>query len=111
MRNERGAILLVVLAVLAMMSVLAASLSRSSMSRLLAAQEFRRMEEDARRKRDDLVGEREAMGHGGVDHDDRATIGGGAEGASTNEGHHGSQTIPPGGDDRLRRGTDGQGHR
>ncbi|WP_426284895.1 hypothetical protein [Luteibacter sp. E-22] len=99
---ERGAILLVVLAVLAMMAILAASLSRSARSRVLAAQEFHQAERDARHRR---------VLHGGDGGDARATIGDGAADASSNEATHGSQTIPPGGDDRLRRGTGRQGHR
>jgi type II secretory pathway pseudopilin PulG len=100
--TERGAILLVVLAVLAMMAILAASLSRSARSRVLAAQEFQRAEMEARHGR---------VLHGGEVGDDHATIDDGAAGASSNEAIHGSQTIPPGGDDRLRRGTGRQGHR
>ncbi|MDQ0007873.1 hypothetical protein J2T07_000032 [Luteibacter jiangsuensis] len=99
---ERGTILLVVLAVLAMMAILAASLSRSARSRVLAAQEFHQAEMDARHGR---------VPRGGEGGDAHATIDDGAVGASSNEATHGSQTIPPGGDHRLRRGTGRQGHR
>jgi hypothetical protein len=102
MRAERGAILVVVLAVLAMMAILGASLSRSATSRMLAAHDFLRAESAACASRD-----REGGMAGGV----RATIGDGAEGASSDEGTHGPQTISPGGDDRLGCGLDRQGHR
>ena len=102
MRHERGAILVVVLAALAMMAILASTLARSAYLRMLAANDFRRAEEGAREERD---------ARGGNRPDDRATIGDGAAGASSNEGHHGSQTFPPGGDDRLGRGIDRPGHR
>ncbi|HEY4294554.1 hypothetical protein [Luteibacter sp.] len=102
MHTERGAILLVVLAVLAMMAILGASFSRSATSRLLAARDFLRAESEACLRRDL---------EGGKAGGERATIGEGAEGASSNEGTHGPQTFSPGGDDRLGCGTDRQGHR
>jgi hypothetical protein len=92
----------VVLAALAMMAILASSLSRSARSRVLAAQEFHRAEREARHK---------GLSDGGGRGDAHATIDDGAADASSNEATHGSQTIPPGGDDRFRRGTGRQGHR
>jgi type II secretory pathway component PulK len=75
MRHERGAILIVVLIALAMMAILGGSLWRSSTLRILAAHDFRRVEEDARKERDARGGE-----HVG----ENATIGDGAAGASSN---------------------------
>ncbi|WP_177191120.1 hypothetical protein [Luteibacter sp. UNC138MFCol5.1] len=95
MRAERGAILVVVLAMLAMLSIVAAALAESARARLLAAHAFVRAE-------------RCAAGRPGDGH---ATIGNDATGASSIEGTHGSQTFPPGGDDRLRHGADRAGHR
>ena len=74
MRHERGAILVVVLAALAMMAILASTLARSAYLRMLAANDFRRAEEGAREERD---------ARGGNRPDDRATIGDGAAGASS----------------------------
>jgi len=102
MHSERGAILLLVLAVLAMMTILGASLSRSATSRMLAARDFLRVESEACAKRD-AEGGRAGRG--------RETISDGAEGASSNEGTHGPQTFSSGGDHRLGCGADRQGHR
>jgi hypothetical protein len=89
MRRRRdpthGSILLLVLAVLAMLTIVGATLSRSVYSRTLSAQRTR---------------------HGGTLHAPRATIEDGARVAPTNEDANGSQTIPAGGDDRLRGGPD-----
>jgi len=54
-RTERGAILIVVLAILAMMTVLGAALSRSASARMWAAREFLRVETEARKLRDARV--------------------------------------------------------
>jgi hypothetical protein len=83
--SGRGSILVLVLAVLAMLAILGATLSRSVYERSLSAQRIRR---------------------GGTLHVPRATIGDGAQVAPTNKEVHGSQTIPAGGDDRLRGGPD-----
>jgi hypothetical protein len=83
--SPRGSILLLVLAVLAMLTILGATFSRSVHDRALSAQRIRR---------------------GGTLHLPRATIGDGARVAPINEEVHGSQTIPAGGDDRLRGGLD-----
>jgi hypothetical protein len=82
---RRGSILILVLAVLAMLTILGGTLSRSIYNRALSVQYVR---------------------HGGTPHVTHATIGEGAAGAPSNEGSYGSPTISAGGDDRLRSGTD-----
>lgn len=82
---RRGSILILVLAVLAMLTILGAMLSRSVYHRALSVQYVR---------------------HGGTPHVPHATIGKGANGAPSNEGSYGSPTIRAGGDDRLGSGTD-----
>ena len=82
---RRGSVLLFVLAVLAMMMILGATLSRSVQTRALSVQQGRR---------------------GGTPQVPHATIGEGANGSPTNEVVHGSQTFPSGGDDRLEPGAD-----
>jgi hypothetical protein len=84
-QSRRGSILILVLAVLAMLTILGGTLSRSVYNRALSVQEGRR---------------------GGTLHAPHATIGKGANGAPSNKGIHGSQTIPAGGDDRFQRGAD-----
>lgn len=54
-RTERGAILIVVLAILAMMTVVGAALSHSASARMLAVREFLRVEIEARKLRDAQV--------------------------------------------------------
>ena len=82
---RRGSILILVLAVLAMLTILGGMLSRSVYHRALSVQYVR---------------------HGGTSHAAHATIGRGANGAPSNEGSYGSPTIRAGGDDRLGSGTD-----
>jgi hypothetical protein len=77
----RGSILILVLAVLAMLAILGAALSRSVHTRSLSAWPAR---------------------CGGTSHTSHATIGDGANGAPSHKGVHGSQTIPAGSDDRFR---------
>jgi len=84
-RTRRGSILILVLAVLAMLTILGGTLSRSVYRRALSVQEGRR---------------------GGRWHAPHATIGKGANGAPSNKDIHGSPTIPAGGDDRLGPGAD-----
>lgn len=83
--KHRGSILVFVLAVLAMMTILGASYSKSVHIRSLSARD---------------------PGRGGTSRTPRATIEDGANGAPPNEDGYGSQTIPAGGDDRLRGGHD-----
>ncbi|SFW19875.1 hypothetical protein [Luteibacter sp. UNCMF366Tsu5.1] len=99
MRRERGAILVLVLAVLGMMAILAGAFAHSARLRVLEAREFEHLEACR------------ALADGGERAGQRATIDDGAKGASSNEGTHGPQTIPPGGDCRLGYGTGRQGHR
>jgi hypothetical protein len=84
-RSRRGSVLLFVLAVLAMMTILGATLSRSVHHRARSVQHGRR---------------------GGTSQPPHATIEKGANGAPTNEAVHGSQTFSSGGDDRLQSGAD-----
>jgi hypothetical protein len=81
----RGSVLLFVLAVLAMMTILGATLSRSVYTRALSVQHGRR---------------------GGTPQAPHANIEKGANGALTNKVVHGPQTFPSGGDDRLQSGAD-----
>ncbi|WP_244511581.1 hypothetical protein [Luteibacter sp. UNCMF331Sha3.1] len=99
MRAERGAILVVVLAVLAMLSILGAAMSVAARARMLAAKSYLCVSIAGR----DATGGEPADGH--------ATIDGGATGASSTQGFHGSQTVSPGGDDRFRHGIDDAGFR
>lgn len=78
MRTERGAVLLVVLVVLTMMTILGAAMSRSATARMLAARDFLRVETEAREWRDAQAARR-AGGDAGGGH---ATIGSGATDAS-----------------------------
>ena len=96
--SRRGSILILVLAVLAMLSILGGALSRSVYTRSLSVQASLRAQREAKA--------REAGQRGGTLHTPRATIADGANGAPSNENVHGSQTIPAGGDDRFRRGAD-----
>jgi type II secretory pathway pseudopilin PulG len=107
--SRRGSILILVLAVLAMLGILGATLSRSVYTRSLSAQASLKAQREASIK---ASAERlarmtlETDPRGGTLHVPRATIADGANGAPSNEGIHGSQTIPAGGDDRFRRGAD-----
>ena len=84
-RLRRGSVLVFVLAVLAMMTILGATLSRSVQTRALSVHHGRR---------------------GGTPQVPHATIGEGANGAPTNEAVHGSQAFSSGGDDRFQSGVD-----
>lgn len=107
--SRRGSILILVLAVLAMLGILGATLSRSVYTRSLSAQASLKAQREAKA--------RAAAGRSGrvmAETDSpagtvplpHATIVDGANGAPPNKGIHGSPTIPAGGDDRLGPGTD-----
>jgi len=75
-RRPRGSILVLVLAVLAMLGILGASLSRMALHRVLQANAIRDAERRATAAR---------TAHGGETSPPHATIGSGANGAPSNE--------------------------
>ncbi|UPG96274.1 hypothetical protein [Luteibacter aegosomatissinici] len=93
--RQRGAILIVVLAALALLALLGAQASRFAHGRQREANETW-CRELARANHDDGRGGQVHMGH--------ATIGDRAGTAPFSEGFHGSQTFPPGRDACVRRG-------
>jgi Tfp pilus assembly protein PilX len=107
--SRRGSVLILVLAVLAMLSILGGTLSRSVHTRSRSAQASLKAQREARARADEERAARTTPTtdpHGGTLHTPRATIADGADGAPSNEDVHGPQTIPAGGDDRFRRGAD-----
>ena len=107
--SRRGSILILVLAVLAMLSILGGTLSRSVYTRSLSVQASLKAQREAKARAGETRAERKTpttRPRGGTLHTPRATIADGANGAPSNEDVHGSQTIPAGGDDRFRRGAD-----
>ncbi|PTR30017.1 hypothetical protein C8J98_107152 [Luteibacter sp. OK325] len=107
--SRRGSILILVLAVLAMLTILGGTLSRSVYTRSLSAQASLKAQGEAK-ARASAARMRHAMpeteSRGGRARTPRANIADGANGAPSIKGIHGPQTIPAGGDDRFRRGAD-----
>lgn len=107
--SRRGSVLILVLAVLAMLSILGGTLSRSVYTRSRSVQASLKAQREAKtRAAAERAGQMapKADPRAGTLHTPRATIADGANGAPSNEEVHGPQTIPAGGDDRLRRGAD-----
>ncbi|HEY4093182.1 MAG TPA: hypothetical protein VGN46_16840 [Luteibacter sp.] len=92
--NQRGSILILVLAMLGVLALIGAHAARFANSRQREANDAW-CRELARTDHDDGRGGQVRMG--------RATIGDGAVGALFSERFHGSQTFPPGRDDCVRR--------
>ncbi|MGN6479612.1 hypothetical protein [Luteibacter sp.] len=99
--KERGAVLLLVLAMLGVMALVGAQAARFAHARQREAADAWCRERE-RAIRDDGRGGQVRMG--------RATIGDGAARASSSEAFHGSQAFSPGRDDCVRRRVDSARH-